>query len=700
MPESELKVLLLEDIETDAELTTRELRRSGLGCQTTRTQTEGQFRQALADFEPDVILADFSMPGFDGLSALRIARALKPETPFIFVSGTIGEDRAVESLREGATDYVLKTRLSRLPAAVTRAITERTERTARRHAEEALRLTQQAIESSINPIIITGGQKEGAPIVYVNPAFERITGYTYDEVMGRNCRFLQGDDHAQQDLRKVRLALAQGHESRALLRNYRKDGSLFWNELYVTPVRRPDSRDVTHFVGVLHDVTDMKHYQEQLERQANYDALTGLANRNLLRDRLDQAIAAADRYGRPAMVLFVDLDNFKLINDTLGHMIGDELLVEVARRLSDCVRLGDTVARVGGDEFVVVLSDQGDEERGHEAIAGLQRSLGEPCEIKGNEITVTASVGAAMYPHDASDPESLVRLADVAMHRAKEMGRNGYQFYREEMTARIRNRVALEAGLRRALERGEFELYYQPQFRVTSRQVIGMEALIRWENPSLGIVSPDKFIPLAEETGLIVPIGAWVLHTACAFAEEVRRGGLGEMIVAVNLSARQFRQKDMVRSVAAILADTGLDPRLLELEITESMVMHNVEEVFATLRELQAMGVKLSVDDFGTGYSSLAYLKRFPVHRLKIDRSFVKDIGTDSDDTAIVRSIIALAHALQLEVIAEGVETSAQLDFLREAGCEQVQGYLLSRPLTSVRLREFLAQGASPQPPA
>lgn len=700
MAESELKVLLLEDIDTDAELTTRELRRSGLDCQTTRAQTEAQFRQALVSFEPDVILADFSMPGFDGLSALRIARVLKPETPFIFVSGTIGEDRAVESLREGATDYVLKARLSRLPAAVTRAITERTERTARKRAEEALRLTQQAIESSINPIIITGDQKDGAPIVYVNPAFERITGYTHDEVMGRNCRFLQGDDRTQQDLRKVRLALDQGHEARALLRNYRKDGSLFWNELYVTPVRRRDSRDVTHFVGVLHDVTDMKRYQEQLERQANYDALTGLANRNLLRDRLDQAIAAADRYSRSAMVLFVDLDNFKLINDTLGHMIGDALLVEVARRLSDCVRLGDTVARVAGDEFVVVLSDQGNEERGHEAIAGLQRSLGEPCEIQGNEITVTASIGAAMYPYDASDPESLVRLADVAMHRAKEMGRNSYQFYREEMTARIRHRVALEGGLRRALERGEFELYYQPQFEVTSRRVIGMEALIRWENPILGIVSPDNFIPLAEETGLIVPIGTWVLRTACAFAEDVRRDGLGEMIVAVNLSARQFRQKDLVRSVAAILADTGLDPRLLELEITESMVMHNVEEVFDTLRELQAMGVKLSVDDFGTGYSSLAYLKRFPVHRLKIDRSFVKDIGTDSDDTAIVRSIIALAHALQLEVIAEGVETAAQLDFLRKAGCEQVQGYLLSRPLTSARLRELLMQGTSPQPSA
>ncbi|MCW5622822.1 MAG: diguanylate cyclase, partial [Burkholderiales bacterium] len=451
MAESELKVLLLEDIDTDAELATRELRRSGLDCQTCRVQTEAQFRQALVSFEPDVVLADFSMPGFDGLSALRIARVLKPGTPFIFVSGTIGEDRAVESLREGATDYVLKTRLSRLPAAVTRAITERTERTARKQAEEALRLTQQAIESSINPIIITGDQKDGAPIVYVNPAFERITGYAHDEVLGRNCRFLQGDDRTQQDLRKVRLALDQGHEARALLRNYRKDGSLFWNELYVTPVRRPDSSAVTHFVGVLHDVTDMKHYQEQLERQANYDALTGLANRNLLRDRLDQAIAAADRYDRPAMVLFVDLDNFKLINDTLGHVIGDALLVEVARRLSDCVRLGDTVARVAGDEFVVVLSDQGDEERGHEAIAGLQRSLSEPCEIQGNEITVTASIGTAMYPHDATDPESLVRLADVAMHRAKEMGRNSYQFYREEMTARIRNRVALEGGLRRAL---------------------------------------------------------------------------------------------------------------------------------------------------------------------------------------------------------------------------------------------------------
>jgi diguanylate cyclase (GGDEF)-like protein/PAS domain S-box-containing protein len=690
VPASELKVLLLEDVDTDAELALRELRRAGMSHVSARAENEAQFREALAQFQPDIVLSDFSLPHFDGLSALRIVRAASRHMPFIFVSGTIGEDRAVESLREGATDYVLKTKLSRLPQAVARAVAESGERAARAQAEEALRLTQQAVESSLDPVIITRDQTQGAPIVYVNHAFERITGYSAAEAVGRNCNFLQRGDRAQPDLVGIRTAVAKGQEVRALLRNYRKDGSLFWNELHITPVRRPDSEEITHFVGVVHDVTETRRYQEQLERQANYDALTGLPNRHLLHERLAQLIAGAQRHERKVLVLFVDLDNFKLVNDSLGHVIGDKLLCVIAERLVQRVRHEDTVARVGGDEFVVILTEQGDASRSHEAIERIHECVAQPCQIDGHELAVTASIGVAMYPHDAADAHALLRLADVAMYRSKELGRSGYQFYTAEMTARIRDRVALEGALRHALEREEFHLHYQPQFELSSGRIIGMEALIRWESRELGAISPVRFIPLAEETGLIIPIGRWVLQTACAFTRSLQRSGFADIGVAVNLSARQFRQKDLAQSVADVLAQTELEARFLELEITESMVMHSVEDVLATLKDLHGMGLTLSVDDFGTGYSSLAYLKRFPVHRLKVDRSFVQDIGADEDDTAIVRSIIALGHSLQLQVIAEGVETQAQLDFLSRAGCDQAQGYLLARPMAPDRLRTFL----------
>jgi diguanylate cyclase (GGDEF)-like protein/PAS domain S-box-containing protein len=695
-----LKVLMLEDVAADAELSLRELRSAGLRCEARRVESEEAFRSELEAFDPHVVLSDFSLPHFDGASALKLAQRVKPHTPFIFVSGSIGEDTAVQALRLGATDYVLKTNLVRLPSAVARAVEEAGERAARALAEEALRLSERAVEVSVNPIIITGDAFKGYRIVYVNPAFERVTGYKQLEVIGRDCSFLQGHDREQPELPRLREALDKGRDIQVVLRNYRKDGSLFWNDLYVTPVRDPASGQITHFVGVQHDITETKRYQEQLERQANHDELTGLANRSLLNDRLEQALATAQRYGRVVMVALADLDNFKLINDTLGHSIGDRLLQLVAERLLTCVRRGDTVARLGGDEFVLVLADQMHEAHGHDAVERVQRAIAETFHVGGHELRVSCSIGVSVYPDDGGDGETLTRLADVAMYRAKELGRSGYQFYTQEMTARIRERVALEHGLRQAVERGEFSLHYQPQFAIAGRKVIGMEALIRWQHPQLGLVSPSKFIPLAEETGLIVPIGNWVLREACMELIRMHAAGHEGLVVAVNLSARQLRQKDLVACVSAIIDETGMNPHCLELEITESMVMHNVEEVLVILAQLEEMGIKLSVDDFGTGYSSLSYLKRFPVHQLKIDRSFVRDIGTDADDTAIAQSIIALGHALDLVVLAEGVETEQQLEFLRQTGCDYAQGYLLCRPLPVEGLRAFMAGLAQQQPGA
>jgi diguanylate cyclase (GGDEF)-like protein len=399
------------------------------------------------------------------------------------------------------------------------------------------------------------------------------------------------------------------------------------------------------------------------------------------------------------MVAFIDLDNFKLINDSLGHtVVGDGLLRAVGDRLQTCVRKGDTVARSGGDEFVLILTQQENEAVNYQVIERVMSSVSEPYVIDGQDLRVTCSVGLSLYPQDGADGDTLLRAADAAMYRAKELGKNNFQFYAKEMTAKIGDRLTLEAGLRRALDRGEFLLHYQPQVELQHGQIIGMEALIRWQHPELGMVSPAKFIPIAEETGLIEPIGAWVLHTACAQNKAFQDAGLPAVTIAVNLSPRQFRQKNLVESVRAILNATGLDPRHLELEITEGMVMQNAEEVISTLSKLEGMRLQLSVDDFGTGYSNLSYLKRFPVHRLKIDKSFVGDIGTDPDGTAIAQSVIALGHSLNLKVIAEGVETAAQLAFLRQAGCDEAQGYYFFKPLPHSELGAVLGSLAAAMP--
>ena len=426
---------------------------------------------------------------------------------------------------------------------------------------------------------------------------------------------------------------------------------------------------------------------DTLKHQATHDALTGLPNRALLEDRLKQAISYADRYGRLMTVVFINLDGFKLVNDSLGRKAGDDLLKVMAGRMSQCLRSVDTVVRTGGDEFVIVLYDQpGDGAEIAPALRRLLEAIGWPIQIGSQAVQVTASMGVATYPADGADADALVMNADAAMSRAKASGRNTFRFYASEMNDTVRDKLAMREGLRNAIARGEFHLVYQPQLEMSSGQVIGAEALIRWNHPERGLIPPADFIPLAEETGLIVPIGEWVLRAACFQNKAWQHAGLPAFAISVNVSARQFRERTLIEQVARALAESGLEARFLELELTESLVMEDLENALLSMKALQGMGVQLSMDDFGTGYSSLSAIKRFPIARLKIDRAFVRDIPEDEEDKAIAKAIISLGHELNLKVIAEGVETEQQLQFLLANGCDEMQGYLFSPPVSPTEL--------------
>jgi diguanylate cyclase (GGDEF)-like protein len=448
---------------------------------------------------------------------------------------------------------------------------------------------------------------------------------------------------------------------------------------------------VTHFVGIVNDITERKRYEEQLERQHNTDALTGLSSRNRLQERTELAIAFAQQHQRCVALLFLDLDHFNRINDSLGHAFGDAVLRTVGERLGTDLRERDTAARFGGDDFVVVLSDLASPQDVALVANKILRDVERPITVDGREIILSVSIGVSMFPQDGTDYDTLLRNADAAMYRAKASGRNAFFFYTADLNTQALHKLEMEAQLRRALERNQLLLHYQPLLHMASNRVTDAEALIRWRKDDGSLVSPLDFIPLAEETGLILPIGQWVLRTACAQARQWMREGL-HLRVAVNLSARQFRDEQLVHTVRQILLDCDLPAQQLKLEITESTVMDNAEQAAHTLAALKALGVGVSVDDFGTGYSSLAYLRRFPIDQLKIDRSFVIEMLQYPDSAAIVNSIIGLARALRLQTVGEGVETQAQRDFLQAAGCDLLQGYLFSRPVTADALLELVRQ--------
>ncbi|MDP3671144.1 MAG: EAL domain-containing protein [Telluria sp.] len=566
------------------------------------------------------------------------------------------------------------------------------ERTAALHETSAtLQVRERAIEACVNSIIITSARAPHHAIEYVNPAFEEMTGYATTEMIGLGFSVLWRDDADQDGVRALVACADAQQQGHALLRICRKDGTLLWSEAYFAPVRNEDGQ-VEHFVVAIYDITQKKCYEEELERQARHDNLTGLANRTLLRERLREAIVGAAREQRAVWVMFVDLDHFKFVNDSLGHSAGDKFLCVMARRLREAVRHGDTVARHGGDEFVLVLREGAHGALNQAALERIVAAIAQPVTIDGHEFFIGSSAGIAAYPADSDDPDSLIEFADLAMYRAKQLGRNNLQFYTAEMNAQAQERLRLEGALRNALEAQQFELHYQPQVDLRSGRIVGMEALLRWWHPELGMVAPGRFIALAEETGMIVPIGAWVMRSACAQAQAWREAGLGEIRMAVNLSARQFNEAGLVDSIAAILAHTGLPARCLDIELTESLVMTDVARAVEILTSMHALGLTLSIDDFGTGYSSLAYLNRFPIDVLKIDQSFVREIAEHASQAAIVDAIISMAHSMGMRVIAEGVETEAQCDYLARNMCDEIQGYLFSRPLPAGEMAQLLAQ--------
>jgi diguanylate cyclase (GGDEF)-like protein/PAS domain S-box-containing protein len=557
--------------------------------------------------------------------------------------------------------------------------------TLRKAAEDKLHLAAAVFEQAREGFVIA--DRDGR-VVTVNQAFCDISGYSADELQGQQTAVLGFGLGRRETRRQVRAALQASGHWQGEIRTSRKDGSLYTCWAAITQ-QRDAAGAVTHYIGILNDITEFREVERNLVRLAHVDTLTDLPNRSLLADRVGQLTSVSRRDHRPFALMFMDLDQFKNINDTLGHSVGDALLAEVARRLHGSLRECDTVARLGGDEFAVLLP--GADAAGAESVASkLLERLAEPCMVQGHELSMTMSIGIATYPSDGDDYEILSRNADTAMYRAKHEGKATWRLFAAGMQQRSARQLQLESALRRALERNELLLHYQPQLAADGETLVGVEALLRWKHPEFGFVSPAEFIPLAETSGQIVAIGEWVLRTAVRQVKAWMDAGVAPMVVAVNLSAVQFRHPQLPDVVQRALADAGLPAQYLELELTES-VTANPAAAISMMDALHGLGVRLSLDDFGTGYSSLSHLKRFPLHTLKIDQSFVRDIDTDPDDRAIVQAIIQMARALDLQTVAEGVETDAQHQFLRREGCGTMQGYLFCRPMDVAALEMWIA---------
>ncbi|MBF0516275.1 MAG: EAL domain-containing protein [Nitrospirae bacterium] len=554
--------------------------------------------------------------------------------------------------------------------------------TVRKRYEDDLRKLSIAVEQSLSSIIIT--DKHGN-IEFVNQKFTETTGYTLAEVKGKNPSILKSGKHPPEFYKRLWDTITSGKEFRADVCNRKKDGTLYWEFQSIAPIK-DTLGNITHFIAVKIDDTERKHAEERLKQLAHFDMLTGLPNRSLYEDRLRQTLLQAKRTDFNFAVMFLDLDKFKYVNDTLGHHIGDLLLKEVAQRLKESVRESDTVARMGGDEFQILLSKitkPGDAATIAEKII---KSISEPFILNAQQCNIGVSIGISVFPDNGDNMELLTKNADMAMYQVKEHGKNSFKFYDPTMDIAILEKINLERALNTALNRNEFELYYQPQIDIKSGKLVGCEALIRWHHPEMGMVSPVKFIPLAEEINQICPIGEWVVREACHQNKLWQQKGFPPQRLSVNLSAHQFKDAMLAKKIIKMLEETGLDPKYLDVELTETGLMQNVELSIQTMNELRNLGVNISIDDFGTGYSSLIYLKRFPIDILKIDQNFIRNCTSDPSDAVITSTIISMAHSLNIKVIAEGVETIAQLELLRIFDCDEVQGYIFNKPIPA---REF-----------
>lgn len=548
--------------------------------------------------------------------------------------------------------------------------------------QSLMKTLSSTVEQSQSAVMITD---QNGIIEYVNPQYTQITGYSNDELVGQTAELLYAPNVTDDKQRTLWDSVAAGVIWKASLSSTRRDGELFWQSVAASPILNGSGR-FSHIVLNIEDISVQREAHARMEKLAFYDPLTGLENRRLFKDRLDQCLKHVRRRKTMVALLFLDVDHFKRINDTLGHDAGDELLCIVARRIKDCVREEDIVARLGGDEFTILLPNVNDGRSAAKVAGKILSALNNPIQLGSQEVIVSGSIGITLAPEDSMNASVLLRNADLAMYRAKDHGRNNYQFFTDDMNIESVARMALENGLRLAVTNQAFVVYFQPQVDLISNTVCGFEALVRWQHTEFDMILPDRFIPVAEETGLIVDLGAIVLRKACMQMKHLQSQGFHGQTIAVNLSARQFRDHKLISMVTAILAETGLDAQWLELEITESMLMDNIDQAITILKQLKGLGLSIAIDDFGTGYSSLAYLIQLPIDKLKVDRSFVCNLPNDKSHTAITSAIIAMAQKLDIKVVAEGVETSAQVEFLMTHQCHILQGYLFSVPVSSTDL--------------
>jgi diguanylate cyclase (GGDEF)-like protein/PAS domain S-box-containing protein len=672
-----LKVLFVEDSEVDAELTAAELARGDFDLQMERVETEDDMSAALAGADWDLVICDYRLPRFSAEGALSTLKASNKDLPFIITSGAVTAEDVVSLLKQGAHDFMDKSALARLVPAVERELREAEIREQRRVAEQRVRVLSRAVEQSPVSVVITDPKGR---IEYVNPRFEEATGYTSSEAQGRSLGFTLLDEESASAMDELWSTVSSGTEWRGEFCSVKRDGQLIWEAVNVSPLT--DNEDqLTHYVVIKEDITVRRSYEEQLLRQAHYDHLTGLANRVLLMDRLAVALENAARTGEQVALLGIDLDHFKNVNDSLGHSVGDSLLKEAAQRLSGCIRGGDTLARMGGDEFVLVLPQISDLREVHKVAEKIVRQFERPFTIIGKDYYVTSSVGIALYPEDGGNPYLILRNADLAMYKAKDLGRNQYHFFTEDINIQLMQRLELEDHLRQVVIKDELLLHYQPIYNLTENRMAGFEALVRWRQSDGSLRLPGDFIPVAEDIGIIQEIDSWVLQTACKESAATLNQQPGKLRLAINISPRQLESPGYADFVQQQLALNHLHPSQLELEITERVLVNDAEATRANIRALCTLGVRLSIDDFGTGYSSLGYLQKYPFQTLKIDRSFVSNITDNPNTRRLIETIITMAHGLEMEVVAEGIESEQERMFLQIHGCDQAQGFLLSRPL-------------------
>ena len=810
----QLRVLVIEDSESEYELLCRTLRRETLNVSTRRVETKKTMEQVLGQGEWDLILSNTDIPGFGPLESLKLLANRQLDIPFILVSDHIGEEKVVSLLKAGASDFINFNNLSRLVPAIERELKEAAVRREAERTKQALRRSEnryrQLVDDSPTPILLLQNDKivflneaakktlavslerplinkqagtlfvegapqllappplsslpnhvsqqprqtafqradggviqvevfvspvehEGAPatqlvfsdithrkesdaklqqavqiiehtmegvlitdkqgqINSVNPAFTEITGYSETEIINQHPRILISGRHPAEFFDELWDHVKKTGSWRGEVWNQRQNGEVYPVWMTISCVR-DDQGEALHYVAVFSDITSIKQTQSQLEHLAHHDSLTNLPNRLLFEDRLEHALAQAKRQNRQLAVLFLDLDRFKNINDSLGHAMGDELLKEVANRLQNILRDDDTAARLGGDEFTILVENVDDPSQAAVVASKIQDKFKAPFKIAGRELHVTASIGISIYPEDGKDVADLTKNADAAMYQAKEQGRNNYRYYTSELTRTAFERLLLETELRSALKQGQLLLYYQPQISLKNGEMTGAEALLRWHHPRLGIIPPARFIPLAEESGLIHDIGNWVLKETCEQTRYLLKQGLFQGRMAINLSVRQIMQTDLILRFEQIIAESGCPPDMLQLEVTEGIFMGQMKHSVPVLDVFKKLGVSIAIDDFGTGYSSLSYLKQLPIDKLKIDRSFIRDMPHDSDAVAITQAIVSLGKNLGLRITAEGIETMAQQSLLQKMGCQEGQGYLYSPPVPAEIFEQMLLEG-------